>query len=68
MVGKAGGLTVAEATTLGVPMVIYDPIPGQEEYNADYLVRGQGGHLDPSTGELRPSGAARAGAGRNTPA
>uniref|UniRef100_UPI0025DC5E9D glycosyltransferase n=1 Tax=Deinococcus sp. TaxID=47478 RepID=UPI0025DC5E9D len=38
VVGKAGGLTVAEATTLGVPLVIYDPIPGQEEYNAQYLV------------------------------
>lgn len=37
VVGKAGGLTVAESTTLGVPMVIYDPIPGQEEYNAAYL-------------------------------
>lgn len=39
VVGKAGGLTVAEATTLGVPLVIYEPIPGQEEHNADYLVR-----------------------------
>ena len=38
VVGKAGGLTVAEATTLSVPLVIYDPIPGQEEYNAQYLV------------------------------
>lgn len=37
VVGKAGGLTVAESTTLSVPMVIYDPIPGQEEYNAAYL-------------------------------
>ena len=40
VVGKAGGLTVAEATTLGVPLVIFDPIPGQEEYNAEYLERG----------------------------
>lgn len=39
VVGKAGGLTVAEATTLGVPMVIHEPIPGQEEHNADYLER-----------------------------
>lgn len=37
VVGKAGGLTVAESTALGIPMVIYDPIPGQEEYNAAYL-------------------------------
>ncbi|MDV6375762.1 MGDG synthase family glycosyltransferase [Deinococcus arenicola] len=39
VVGKAGGLTVAESTTLGIPQVIYNPIPGQEEYNADYLER-----------------------------
>lgn len=37
VVGKAGGLTVAEATALGVPMLIYQPIPGQEEGNARYL-------------------------------
>ncbi|GHF56908.1 processive 1,2-diacylglycerol beta-glucosyltransferase [Deinococcus metalli] len=39
VVGKAGGLTVAEATALGVPFVVHEPIPGQEEHNADYLVR-----------------------------
>ncbi|MBB6099135.1 processive 1,2-diacylglycerol beta-glucosyltransferase [Deinobacterium chartae] len=37
VVGKAGGLTVSEACALGVPMLIYDPIPGQEEGNARYL-------------------------------
>ncbi len=55
VVGKAGGLTVAEATTLGVPMVIYDPIPGQEEYNADYLVRGQAAIWTRQLSELRPA-------------
>lgn len=39
VVGKAGGLTVAEATTLGIPLVIHEPIPGQEEHNAEYLER-----------------------------
>ncbi|SMB91413.1 MGDG synthase family glycosyltransferase [Deinococcus hopiensis] len=39
VVGKAGGLTVAEATALGAPMVLHEPIPGQEEKNAAYLVR-----------------------------
>ena len=39
VVGKAGGLTVAEATALGVPMVVFNPIPGQEEHNADFLER-----------------------------
>lgn len=43
VVGKAGGLTVAESTALGVPMVIYDPIPGQEEHNANFLERHQAG-------------------------
>ena len=38
VVGKAGGLTVAETSALGVPMVVYEPIPGQEEYNAEYLL------------------------------
>jgi processive 1,2-diacylglycerol beta-glucosyltransferase len=38
VVGKAGGLTVAETAALGVPMVVYEPIPGQEEYNAEYLL------------------------------
>jgi len=37
--GKAGGLTASEAMALGVPMLIYDPIPGQEEGNAEYLER-----------------------------
>ncbi|MFC4425394.1 MGDG synthase family glycosyltransferase [Deinococcus navajonensis] len=39
VVGKAGGLTVTEATALGVPMVVYGPIPGQEEHNAEFLER-----------------------------
>lgn len=43
VVGKAGGLTVAEATALGVPLVVHAPIPGQEEHNADYLERGGAG-------------------------
>ncbi len=37
VLGKAGGLTVSEACSLGIPMLIYDPIPGQEEGNAAFL-------------------------------
>ncbi len=37
LVTKAGGVTTAEALALGVPIVIFRPIPGQEEANADYL-------------------------------
>lgn len=37
-IGKPGGLTTAEAMSCGLPMVIYQPIPGQEERNSDYLL------------------------------
>ncbi|OAT85862.1 MGDG synthase family glycosyltransferase [Desulfotomaculum copahuensis] len=37
MVGKAGGLTCAEALAKGLPMFISDPLPGQEERNAQFL-------------------------------
>lgn len=39
LVSKPGGLTSAEATALGVPMVIVRPLPGQEQNNANVLVR-----------------------------
>jgi processive 1,2-diacylglycerol beta-glucosyltransferase len=34
LVTKPGGLTTAEAAVCGVPMVMFDPIPGPEEHNA----------------------------------
>lgn len=37
MIGKAGGLTSSEAMASGLPMFIIDPIPGQEERNAEFL-------------------------------
>lgn len=37
-VGKAGGLTSSEALARRLPMVIFEPIPGQEERNSDYLL------------------------------
>jgi processive 1,2-diacylglycerol beta-glucosyltransferase len=39
MIGKAGGLTVSEALCKGLPMLLYRPIPGQESFNADFLVK-----------------------------
>jgi len=36
-VGKAGGLTCAEALAKSVPLVIFKPTPGQEVRNARYL-------------------------------
>lgn len=37
LVGKSGGLTSSEATARGLPMVVFRPIPGQEERNCDFL-------------------------------
>lgn len=38
LVGKPGGLTSSEARAAGLPMVVVDPVPGQEERNADHLL------------------------------
>jgi len=38
MVTKCGGLTSSECLAMGLPMVIVNPIPGQEERNADFLL------------------------------
>lgn len=37
LVTKPGGLTVSEALASGLPMVVFDAIPGQEEDNARFL-------------------------------
>ena len=39
VVGKAGGLTIAEALGHGVPLILYHFVPGQERRNAEYVVR-----------------------------
>jgi len=41
IVSKPGGMTTSECLAKGLPMVIVDPIPGQEERNSQFLV-GQG--------------------------
>jgi processive 1,2-diacylglycerol beta-glucosyltransferase len=38
IITKPGGLTVSEALALELPMMLYKPIPGQEQDNAAYLV------------------------------
>ena len=47
MVGKAGGLTTSEVTAVGLPMVLLRPLPGQEERNAEVLVRSGAAVLHP---------------------
>jgi processive 1,2-diacylglycerol beta-glucosyltransferase len=38
VITKAGGLIVSEVLARGTPLLVIDPIPGQEEWNADYVV------------------------------
>ena len=38
LIGKAGGLTTSEALARELPMALIEPIPGQEERNADHLL------------------------------
>ena len=38
VITKPGGLTTVECLAMGKPMLVYSPIPGQEEHNADYLL------------------------------
>ncbi len=39
LVSKPGGLTMAEALAMGLPMIMCGTIPGQEQFNAEELVR-----------------------------
>jgi processive 1,2-diacylglycerol beta-glucosyltransferase len=39
LVSKAGGVTLAEAAAVGVPLVIFQPFPGQETVNARFLTQ-----------------------------
>ncbi len=38
IITKPGGLTTSESLVKGLPMIIVNPIPGQEERNAQFLV------------------------------
>ena len=38
VITKPGGLTSSECLIMGLPMLLVDPIPGQEERNGDYLM------------------------------
>lgn len=39
LISKPGGMTVSEALCAGLPMLVYKPIPGQEEANTQYLIQ-----------------------------
>ena len=52
IITKAGGLTVSEALTKHLPLVIYKPIPGQEEANAQFVQQKGAGHVASTEEEL----------------
>lgn len=39
LITKPGGLTVTESLACNIPMAIFDAIPGQEEENAEFLLK-----------------------------
>ena len=51
LITKAGAVTVTEALARHLPMLIYRPIPGQEEGNTEYLLE-HGAALAPKTPEM----------------
>lgn len=54
LISKPGGLTVSEAISLGLPQILFSPIPGQEEANADYVVRHSAGAcIEAKRGEFK---------------
>jgi processive 1,2-diacylglycerol beta-glucosyltransferase len=45
LVSKAGGVTLAEAAAVGVPLVIYQPLPGQETMNVRFLTQHEAAYV-----------------------
>jgi processive 1,2-diacylglycerol beta-glucosyltransferase len=39
IIGKAGGITIAESMALNKPMLLFSPLPGQEERNTSFLIK-----------------------------
>ncbi|NHN35015.1 MGDG synthase family glycosyltransferase [Paenibacillus agricola] len=39
MVSKPGGLTISEALAMELPMIVFNPLPGQEEDNTQFLMQ-----------------------------
>lgn len=52
IITKAGGLTVTEALTKNLPLLVFKPIPGQEEENAHFVQRIGAGNVARTEEEL----------------
>jgi len=52
LVTKAGPATISEACIAGLPMILYDAIPGQETGNVDFVVNNGAGVFAPSAHEV----------------
>ncbi|GAB4432218.1 MAG: UDP-N-acetylglucosamine--LPS N-acetylglucosamine transferase [Chloroflexi bacterium OHK40] len=53
VITKPGGLITSEVLARGTPLIVIDPVPGQEEWNAD-VVAGSGAGLQIRVPELVP--------------
>ena len=49
LITKAGGLTLAEAVVCGVPLVLFDSIPGPENVNASYFTTAGAAVMTPNS-------------------
>ncbi|MEZ4669127.1 MAG: glycosyltransferase [Anaerolineae bacterium] len=52
LVSKAGPATISEACIAGLPVILYDAIPGQETGNVDYVVENNAGLYAPNPTEV----------------
>ncbi len=52
LVSKAGPATICEACIAGLPLILYDAIPGQETGNVEYVVDNHAGVFAPSAREV----------------
>jgi len=52
LITKPGGMTCTEGLAKGIPMLFYEPIPGQEEENCQYFVENGFGELLDSFGTI----------------
>jgi processive 1,2-diacylglycerol beta-glucosyltransferase len=55
LVSKAGGVTLAEAAAVGVPLVIFQPLPGQETVNARFLTQHEAAYTAEDAKQLLPA-------------